>query len=984
MKHCNPKKDFPNFCPPPAPKPPCMPPAPSVVEGESIYQALNNLSDRVNVCISTYNDVMSECYKTLHNMEEAAQANGSYYGPCEVWTEDGYYAEESATYTLVHKAVVDKHNQPIRVQLYLAYGNTTNSKLAMPMQTASKQNFADKIFIAQPMSENGWYGNAIINGAPIPSASQPTLYTAGFTRSGVLRVYSNSVSTDQMLRDTIEDAMGVSGVLIQNGQIAGASYMETIPSYDKQTARVAIGQNSQTREVIFLVCGNENDVNKKGMTSQAVANVLLQYGCDVAVELCEGSGAGAMDKGSLLFIPENDTIPSAYCYWVISRACSYKNDYQRELAELVQNYGDCIWQNYLNSNRISKVANDLATEINRATAAEGALDQKITEETNRATEAEEALDKKITDETNRATLAESALGVRIDQEISDRESADENLQEQITSNDNDIASLTTRVSTLETDVNALKTQVTVINSTLTSYGGRLDEHDGRLATIQAQVTSMDTTITTIMGNISSIETAVNNIKEQITNIISGTTVLPYLKLSGGTVTGTVDVALANIKSTIGNTGITVSHNNDSSIAGMSPSSFSLASNVTGETGDYMQLTLDSNNKVALSHQSEERQGITSTGVSMKEGTVELFTKGSDTDNRAKLTGVKDPENPYDAANKHYVDASKYSLPAATASSLGGVKVGSGLSVTPDGTLSTTGGSTGGITQEEADARYLKLTGGTMSGSINMGGSTITGLPAPSAPSDAVTKEYVDENGSYTLPAATASTLGGVKVGSGLSVTTDGTLSATGGSAAIITQKYYVTDRTGEGCYSTLAEAISASTSNFSTSITLEKNVTVEESVSYHNLGNLTFYCSSSSPYSISFSQQNYSYSLRFFDCLNISFQNVIFTGNNTANTPFISSGNSTITFTATKFQGGTESAPSYIINANYSKVIFAGALDFTEWNGELNASSSLSQFLFQGGDFSNVTCTFFNSLILKSSATTLPASATYNNCLKNF
>lgn len=37
-------------------------------------------------------------------------------------------------------------------------------------------------------------------------------------------------------------------------------------------------------------------------------------------------------------------------------------------------------------------------------------------------------------------------------------------------------------------------------------------------------------------------------------------------------------------------------------------------------------------------------------------------------------------------------------------------------------------------------------------------------------------------GSYTLPPATTSTLGGVKVGSGLSVESDGTLSATGGGS----------------------------------------------------------------------------------------------------------------------------------------------------------------------------------------------------------
>ena len=65
---------------------------------------------------------------------------------------------------------------------------------------------------------------------------------------------------------------------------------------------------------------------------------------------------------------------------------------------------------------------------------------------------------------------------------------------------------------------------------------------------------------------------------------------------------------------------------------------------------------------------------------------------------------------------------KYTLPAATTTTLGGVKVGSGLKVAADGKLS-------------ADAQK------------------------------------------YTLPAATTTTLGGVKVGSGLKVTADGKLSA---------------------------------------------------------------------------------------------------------------------------------------------------------------------------------------------------------------
>lgn len=85
----------------------------------------------------------------------------------------------------------------------------------------------------------------------------------------------------------------------------------------------------------------------------------------------------------------------------------------------------------------------------------------------------------------------------------------------------------------------------------------------------------------------------------------------------------------------------------------------------------------------------------------------------------------------DAVTVESVDVSaggggQYTLPAATADTLGGVKVGNGLSVTEDGTISAA---------------------------------------------------------QYTLPAATASALGGVKVGSGLSVTEDGTISATGGGGS---------------------------------------------------------------------------------------------------------------------------------------------------------------------------------------------------------
>ena len=94
-KPCAPP-DMPKYCPNPQPPCPPVPPAPSVVRGMDLYEAMNDLSQRVNTCICTYNDVMRNCYATLRNLSRAAEENGAYYGPCEVWTEQRYGAESSS------------------------------------------------------------------------------------------------------------------------------------------------------------------------------------------------------------------------------------------------------------------------------------------------------------------------------------------------------------------------------------------------------------------------------------------------------------------------------------------------------------------------------------------------------------------------------------------------------------------------------------------------------------------------------------------------------------------------------------------------------------------------------------------------------------------------------------------------------------------------------------------------------------------------
>lgn len=718
MKHCDEKcfHDFPDFCPPPSKPPiPCNPPVPSVVQGMSLYEAVNNLTNRVNVCINTYNDVMRNCYATLHNLEKAAEENGAYYSPCDVYTEEGYSADEGATYTLIHKNVVDRRGEPIRVKLHLAYGNTTNSKIQQGLFSASKITYADKIVIAQPMGENGWYGKPIWNGCPIPGAEAPNLYTMGFTRSGVMKVYSNSVSTDQMLRDTVEDAMGVSGVIIMNGQITDDSYTANIPNAKEQTSRVCIGQNLDTREVIFLVCGNENNVNKKGLTTKACANILLQYGCDIAVELCEGSSAGAMDKGSLMFVPENNEIPEGYCFWYISRACFYRSDYERELAELMQNYGQCIWNTYLNKKDIDNLQTDLENEINNRIEADNAL---------------KAEDERIEN--------------KLDEEIATRTESDERFQAAITD-------LQTRTEKAETDITNLKTLY---------------------SKLQEQTSAMDEAITSIQTTITSIETSLNNLKQTVEDIRNGTIQLNYLSLSGGTMAGTINMnnnKITNLPEPTSNQDAATKAYVDSHSGGGGGTG-----NYVSKAGDTMTGALNismGESEISIANASIDLN-TGSNGVTVGEIATDTPTYGimsnsdliliangninlanSNAAKALKITNVATPTDSNDAANKQYVDnaisgagggdfMANGSIPATGDFNMNNHKI-TNLSAPTEYQDVTNKEYVDSKVNSAGNGKFLPLAGGTVTGSVSMSNNKITSLGNPTIGTDAANKAYVD-------------------------------------------------------------------------------------------------------------------------------------------------------------------------------------------------------------------------------------------------
>ena len=139
-----------------------------------------------------------------------------------------------------------------------------------------------------------------------------------------------------------------------------------------------------------------------------------------------------------------------------------------------------------------------------------------------------------------------------------------------------------------------------------------------------------------------------------------------------------------------------------------------------------------------------------------------------------------------------IDTTAYALPRATSSTLGGIKVGSGLTISADGTLNSnsvnytlpvaSNSTLGGIKVGSG----LSISNGTLNNAYTIPKATSSALGGIkignglSIDSNGVVSVTNQGNGNYTLPAASATTLGGVKVGSGLKIDSNGVLSSTAG------------------------------------------------------------------------------------------------------------------------------------------------------------------------------------------------------------
>ena len=701
---CPPQK--PPVCQPPQPVMGQIPPVPTVIEGSSLYEAMGKVIERTNMCINQWNFISKNCYEAMNACVAAARSNDVYYDDCEVNYQEGYDTTEGCAYAIVEKKAVDRKGKPIFVSLAPAYDNTTNSGVEQGIFDMSFIKSANVIMTAVQADSDKWFGPAMYRGAAIPGESNPDGYVYGFNRHGALRYFKGDVTETTLCQNQMVDVIGGCVPIIYDSKI-----IDGVEAMTQKQAICAIGFNCGTGSVFFFSCSAQN---QPGMGIASVARILQGYGCTTAVvtsattKTPAATGEGMLYMGQMTTDPVNAKEPKNLAYWVISKCPNFNNAFQKEVADLVQTTGRNAWETYLLGvqiqsfdDRITQNAKDIAAEIERATAAEEALDQKIEAETNRAEAAEDALDKKIDAETERAKAAEQALDNKIVAETN-RATAAENkiasdLQAEVTratTRENQIqaaldAEIAARIAADNDLINAIEQEVLARKAADTALEVQIDEVDKK---IQAQISRLE-------GDITQIRTTING-------MTTGQTNLPYLKLSGGQLSGNLTftsgfTVVAGREPTADNEVATKKYVDNAVQTGGGGTGTDVSKEyvdqqvetVQGQvntkvskSGDTMSGSLNFNGNTAVNPVLESNTGIK----------VQSSSSGA----AGKVTNLAAPSADSDAANKKYVDD--------------GIKK----------VKQEIGGELGG--------EYLAITGGDMTGDINMTGNSVVKFYDPIA------------------------------------------------------------------------------------------------------------------------------------------------------------------------------------------------------------------------------------------------------------
>ena len=748
-EHCGPCKPGPCGTPVPPPVRPVV-----NIPGPNVQAQMCEMAGRVNECILRWNQIQRNCYEALDRVVGAAVSNDVYYDRDEVGMESGYSENDSCPYHVINVKCVDKCGKPIFIKLMPAFGNTTNSGLVQSIQDVSFVTNANAIISAT--TDAPWKGVARYMGAPMASTPEGGIFCGGFNRHGALKIFGGDTDEDTLCQNQMVDLIGSVIPIILDGEIT-----EQAKGMTTKQAICAVGYKSCNGDKVFFNCGKQDVQGMQGIT---VANILKGMGCTTAV-ITATAGGGMEYLGSLTSSPDNWQMPKNSAYWVISKRPfeGWCNQFESSIAQLVQRVGGLKTDiDFINHevDEVSEVANkawelaqknaddiaEIQADIERIDGEITALEDRITTAEGDIDALERALEKEIQDrkeadaaEAQAREEADEALGGRIDQEIKDREAADRQLQTAIETEE---AERTSADAVLQGNIN--QEAIDRANADL-----KIEQNLNKEVVNRTEADQL--------------------LQDQINGLTSGDVPLPYVKRAGDTMTGDLQMeGTAVVKLVDGNTvkGAFYRDNGDVCVKSESGNVRILGAATLLTTADNGAGQLKIGAITIQQHMSGDiphldiNVGTDAGAVYVNKngidgGSGELWLTEIHAPNELRLapgtnvnamdhriTGVADPVDDGDAVNKRYFDThgTEYTLPVASATTLGGVKVGANLTITPEGVLNATGGGGGGGTEyvagegivisgntistdpakvptkEELEG-YLPLAGGTMTGNI---------------------------------------------------------------------------------------------------------------------------------------------------------------------------------------------------------------------------------------------------------------------------
>lgn len=667
----------PEFCDPCEPCEPCGNPVPPPVRpvvnipGPNVQAQMCELAGRVNECIDRWNHIQRNCYEALQHTVGAAVSNDVYYDRDEVGLECGYSENDSCPYSIIRVACVDKKGKPIHVKLMPAFGNTTNSGLVQSIQDVSFVTNANAIITAT--ADAPWKGVARYMGAPMAGTPDGAVMCGGFNRHGALKIFGGDTDEDTLCCNQMVDMIGSVIPIIIDGAVT-----EQARALTEKSAICAVGYKSGNGEKVFFNCGKQDVQGMQGVTA---ANILKDMGCTTAIITAMGPG-GMEYLGGLASNPIDWKIPANAAYWVVSKRPfdGWYNQFESSIAQLVQRVGSL-------NNSLDFIRHDVDVAVEKAEQAlemtqDNADKIAVIQEQIKEIEAnidaiEERLDT-VEGEIKTIQVQITELNEKLEQEIKDRENGDVQLQANL---DKEIADRKVADSQLQTNIETEKSERIAADAVLQ---GNINQEAIDRANADLKIEQ------NLATEISNRVEADNILQNQINNIVKGDTTIPYVKKAGDDMTGDLNMIGAGIK--IDNVKL-VSH--------------------TDQSVQHLDINVGTDVGAVYINRNSESGGTGELHVTEVHAPHELrLNPGTNVNvGGKKITNVAAPVDDDDAVNKAYVDAQAAGkLTPATKEKLGGVIVGSGLEVTPEGVISATGGAGPG-------EGYLPLAGGTMTGPI---------------------------------------------------------------------------------------------------------------------------------------------------------------------------------------------------------------------------------------------------------------------------